>query len=159
MPLDPDQQIFLTAAQGFVGLRMYLEANEELENIDPFCRQLPEVLTVRLQIYWALEKWDLMQAVAKKLALEQPWDCDWIICWAHATSHVESVEAGRRILLMAAEHCPNVADLHYTLACYETRLGDVDQAKRRLKRCFEIAPEMRLKALDDPKLKGVWDLS
>ncbi len=50
MPLDrPDLQ-HLNAAQGFAALGMYEEGNAELEKIDPFCRALPEVLEVRLEI-------------------------------------------------------------------------------------------------------------
>jgi hypothetical protein len=52
----------------YVQLRMYLEADAELDEIDPFCRAAPEVLAVRLEIYAGLKKWELMQAVAKKLA-------------------------------------------------------------------------------------------
>ena len=44
MPLEgPDQH--LRAAHGFIELGMFEEANAELEEIDPFCRHLPEVLT------------------------------------------------------------------------------------------------------------------
>jgi hypothetical protein len=36
--------------QGFVSLGMFLEANAALDDIDPACRHLPEVLAVRLKI-------------------------------------------------------------------------------------------------------------
>ena len=37
MPLDPEQQAYLTTAEGYIGLGMYLEADAELDNVDPFC--------------------------------------------------------------------------------------------------------------------------
>ena len=46
---------------------MFMDANEELENIDPEVRHLPEVFAVRVQIYTGLKKWELLQVVAKKL--------------------------------------------------------------------------------------------
>ena len=61
MPLEPEEQQHVTAAQGYVELGMYLDADAELDRIDPDVRHLPEVLAVRVQIYDALEKWELMQ--------------------------------------------------------------------------------------------------
>jgi len=59
MPLsNPDQQ-HLRAAHGFIELGMFAEANAELEEIDPFCRHLPEVLSARVVICHALKKWEL----------------------------------------------------------------------------------------------------
>jgi hypothetical protein len=51
MPLEPLDQQHLKAAHGYIELGMFLEANEELESIDPFCWALPEVLDARLGIY------------------------------------------------------------------------------------------------------------
>ena len=48
---------------------MFLEADTELDKIDPFNRAAPEVLAIRLAIYHGLKKWELMQTVAKKMAL------------------------------------------------------------------------------------------
>ena len=53
---------------------MLLEANSELDEIDPFNRAAPEVLALRIAIYRGLEKWELMQEIAKRLADFQPDD-------------------------------------------------------------------------------------
>ena len=75
MPLsEEEQQKHIDAAQGFMELGMFLDADGELERIDPFCRHLPEVLEVRVQIYSALKKWELVEVVAKKLADYDPED-------------------------------------------------------------------------------------
>jgi hypothetical protein len=63
---SPDQEHFI-AAEGFSDLGLYIEANAGIEQIDPFCRCLPEVLITRLAIYHGLKKWELMQVVARKL--------------------------------------------------------------------------------------------
>lgn len=65
----------MRAAEGYVELGMPLEANEELEQIEPDVRHVPEVLALRLQIYPTLEKWELRQAVSSKLAAMKA-DCD-----------------------------------------------------------------------------------
>ena len=55
MPLLPDDQRHLTAAEGYAELGMYLDANAELEEIDAEVRHVAEVLTVRVSIYAGLE--------------------------------------------------------------------------------------------------------
>ncbi len=64
MPLTADDQRHLIAAEGYTALGMYLDANAELEAIDPEVRHVAEVLTVRLEIYRGLEKWELMRNLA-----------------------------------------------------------------------------------------------
>ena len=62
MPLEhPDQQFF-EAACGYAELGLFLEANEELENVYAFNRAAPEILALRVEIYRRLEKWELMAA-------------------------------------------------------------------------------------------------
>jgi hypothetical protein len=68
MPLEKLDRQHLRSAQGYIELGMFQQANAELEEIDPFCRDLPEVLTARLVIYRELKKWELMVVVAQKLA-------------------------------------------------------------------------------------------
>jgi streptogramin lyase len=60
---------------------MFLDANAELDKIDPAVRHLPEVLGVRLGIYRGLGKWELMEAVAKKLTHYDPDNAQWWISW------------------------------------------------------------------------------
>ena len=51
---------------------MFLEADTELDKMDPFNRAAPEVLALRIAIYRGLAKWELMQEIAKRLAEFQP---------------------------------------------------------------------------------------
>jgi len=55
MPLEGHDQLHLRAACGYIELEMFEEANAELEEIDPFCRHLPEVLLARLANYRGLK--------------------------------------------------------------------------------------------------------
>jgi len=48
----------LEAAEGWLGLGIWQEANEELEHLTPQLRSHPEVLGVRFQIYAKAEKWE-----------------------------------------------------------------------------------------------------
>jgi tetratricopeptide (TPR) repeat protein len=157
MPLSQEDQKHLLAAQGYLELGMFLEGNGELEEIDAGCRHLAEVLAVRVGIYSGLEKWDLMEVVARKLVSNSPEDPQSWTSWAYATRRAESIEAAKAILTEAAQRHPDVALIHYNLACYECQMGDFGTAKGYLVRAFELEPQYRMMALEDEDLKPLWD--
>ena len=157
MPLEPPDLQHWWAAVGFVELQMFQEANEELEKIDPFNRAAPEVLSVRLAIYRGLEKWELMQAIAKLLADFQPDDVQWTISLAYATRRANSIQAAKKILLNAESKFPKDAAIKYNLACYFCQTGDIKAAKNYLRNVFEIDLNWRVAALEDEDLKPLWE--
>jgi hypothetical protein len=157
MPLNLEDQNHLTVAQGYAELKMFLDANDELEMIDAAVRHLPEILAVRVEIYSGLKKWELLRVVAKKLADHDPDEVRWPISLAYATRRTESIEAAKLILLEAVERHPKEPMIHYNLACYDSVMGEVEVAKVRLKHVFKMEPRWRLKALDEEDLRGVWD--
>ncbi len=112
------------AAEGYVELGMFLDANAELEEIEPELRTDTQILALRVRIYSALEKWDLMLVVAKELALRDPHNVQWAVSWARATRRAVSIDAARLVLLEAVERIPGAAILHYnspaTNACSGT---------------------------------------
>ena len=50
MSLDGCDQRHLQAAHGYIELGLFEEANAELEEIDPLCRHVPEILPARVAI-------------------------------------------------------------------------------------------------------------
>lgn len=121
MPLEQPDQHHLRSAHGYVELGMFEEANAELEEIDPFCRALPEVLSTRVGIYQGLKKWDLMAVVAKKLVEGNPGEPGHFIDIAYATRRAESIDAAHAILKRAEGLHPNDATIQFNLACYEAQ--------------------------------------
>ena len=157
MPLEsPDQQHW-QAAVGYVELGMFHDANDQLEKIDPFNRAAPEVLAVRLAIYRGLEKWELMQQIAKRLKEFEPDNIQWTISLAYATRRAFSIEIAMGILLNAEEKFPKEAAIPYNLACYFCQRGETENAKSYLRGAFEIDPNWPKAALEDQDLKAVWD--
>jgi len=157
MPLEPPDQKFFEAACGYAQLGMFLDANEELENVDPYKRAAPEILALRVAIYRGLERWELMAEIAKRLNEFQPDDVQWVIALAYATRRANSIEAAKEILLNAEPKFPNQAVIKYNLACYCCQSGDLESAKEYLKRTFESDPNWRLQALEDQDLKPLWN--
>src|SRR6266567_7328008 len=132
---------------------MFLEADAELDKIDPFNRAAPEVLAIRLAIYHGLNKWELMQEIAKRLAEFQPNDIQWTISLAYATRRGDSIHTANEILLNAEPKFPKEGIIKYNLACYSCQTGDINAAKNHLKKAFEIDSDWRLTALNDEDLK------
>src|SRR5262252_6687493 len=97
---------------------MFEDANDELEKIDPFNRAAPEVLAARLAIYRGLEKWELMQEIAKRLKEFEPDNVQWTISLAYATRRAYSIEIAIEILLNAEARFPNEGAIPCNSACY-----------------------------------------
>ena len=136
---------------------MFEEAQSELEEIDPSCRQLPELLAARIPLYRALEKWDLMAIVAKKLTEWRSEEPANFIDWAYAARQVESIHQAHAILTRAAGLHPTDATIQFNLACCESQLGNLDPAKTYLKRAIEIEAKFSLMALEEVDLEPLWD--
>jgi hypothetical protein len=66
-------------------------------------------------------------------------------------------EEAKKMLLYAPTSLRETALFNYNLACYETQLGNLEQAKVLLKTCFEKDKDFREEALDDPDLAPLWD--
>jgi tetratricopeptide (TPR) repeat protein len=157
VPLEQPDQRHCQAAAGYVELGMLLEANAELDEIDPFNRAAPEVLAVRITIYRKLEKWELMQELAKRLTDFQPHDVQWSISLAYASRRADSIEAAKEVLLDAETKFPKEPAIKYNLACYFCQTGDIEMAKNYLKEAFEIDLNLRIAALEDEDLEPLWN--
>jgi len=80
-------QRFIEAAEGWLGLGDHLAANEELEQISPEFRADPRVLEVRLQFYWAAKKWEACVEIAGALVRMKPDnEYGWIGCESFANT-------------------------------------------------------------------------
>src|SRR5215831_9076005 len=149
MPLEPPDKQYWQAAVGYAELGMFVEADTELDKINPFNRAAPEVLAIRLAIYRGLEKWELMQEIAKRLKEFEPDNVQWTISLAYATRRAYSTEIAMEILLSAEPKFPKEAAIPYNLACYYCQRGEIENAKRYLKQAFEIDLNWRKAALED----------
>src|SRR6476660_677840 len=134
VPLEPPDQQYWQAAVGYVELGMFQDANDQLEKIDPFNRAAPEVLAIRLAIYRGLEKWELMQEIAKRLKEFEPDNVQWTISLAYATRRAYSTEVAMKILLSAEPKFPKEAAIPYNLAWRASRSRCLPHRKRESQR-------------------------
>ena len=157
MPLDECDQRHLERAEGYAALGMFLEANEELEEIRPDVRHVPEVLLIRMAIYQGTARWSAMAVVANRLVEFDPSEPAYFINLAYAVRRSESLNSAHAVLQRAEEFHPADAHIQFNLACYEAQLGNIERAKSHVARAIRKDIRFRQLALEDPDLEPLWD--
>jgi hypothetical protein len=146
----------LEAAHGYLGLGMPLEAWNELEAVEPSLRASREVLVMRVEVCRALEKWEMMAEICRFLARHEPDEVGHVLNLAYAVRRHESPAAAAVVLEAAVPRFSAEGLIPYNLACYRALDGRIDEAKRLLPEAFALDASLRLTALDDADLSGVW---
>jgi tetratricopeptide (TPR) repeat protein len=143
-------------ATGFLALGLLNEASDEFEAIEGPDRLSPEVMSVRCDLYVAAKNWDLLFAVARELTRSRPADEKGWIHAGIALRKLDRVAEARAVLLEAEPMHRARAFLHYNLGCYHCLLGEMDEARDRVRRACRIDAEFKKAALDDLDLKAIW---
>ena len=156
--LEPPDTFHVQAAQGWLELGNYIEANEELEKVTPQLRAHPDVLKVRWEVYAAVEKWEAALDIAAALTQLNPEDP---LGWFHrsfALHQLKRTAEARDNLLGVVNKFPVNATVRYNLACYECLLGRLEEAKQWLEKAFTLGDSRKTKltALEDPDLEPLW---
>ena len=101
-----------------------------LEEIEPEDKIRNEVLGARVNLYMAAKKWDMAAAVASHLVKVEPENEDWWI---------------------------SLAMIAFSLACYASVTGRMEEAKKHLRDAIALDKDIRLLAIDDEDLRPLWD--
>jgi tetratricopeptide (TPR) repeat protein len=157
-PLDIIDLHYLRAAQGWFELGDDQAANTELEEITPEARVHPDVLDLRWAIYAKHLKWEACIEIASALVKLAPDRSD---SWVHRSFALHAAGRTREALenlLAVTDKFPGVWEIPYNLACYNSVLGDFEEAQRWFKRAILIDDKAVQRAgIDDPDLKPLWD--
>jgi Flp pilus assembly protein TadD len=146
----------LDYALGYIGLNLLAEARDELALITPSEHETPEVLGVHIELAMAKSSWTRVITLAGKVAaiapaFERPW-----IAWAYALREKQRIAEARDVLLRAEREITEPSALvDYNLACYFCLLGDLPEARRRLKRACAREPDWKAEAATDPDLAAL----
>jgi Flp pilus assembly protein TadD len=159
-PLNPPDSHHLRAAQGWLELGDWREANEELERIAPALRGHPDVLEVRFHIWAAAKKWDTAAEIARELVQINPKEVQFWISHAYASRRMPGggIPQAAEILGKARRLFPKEPLIAYNLACYDCQLGNNTEAEKWLRTAFNLgdAEQLKMMALRDPDLKPLW---
>jgi len=158
LPLPSPDDHHLRAAEGWLELGNPVEANEELERIQPTLRAHPRVLEVRWHIYERAGKWDGCLAIASTLVEQlphtpQPW-----VHRSFALHELKRTQEAYDRLRPAVAQFPKVWLIPYNLACYCAQLGRLEECQDWFKKAMALDEHtVKQAALDDADLKPLWD--
>ncbi len=151
----------LRAAQGWMELGCRTEAEFELAHVSLGHRHHPEVLETEWQLCAARFDWERGVVVGELLVTLHPERADGWLHRAYALRRAQNggLTRARESLLPAVEHFPDEPVIPYNLACYAAQLGELDEARRWLRRAFIVGrfETIQTMALSDPDLTPLWE--
>ena len=152
-----ETQRALRAADGYLFLGMPMEAFEELDTIVQEDQREPTVMLSRIRVLLHLRRW----RDAEKLSLEgaelHPTEEEFTVQRAFALHQLRKGEQAIEVLLAAPEWIRRTGILHYNLACYEARLGDLKTAQQCINAAIQLNAAMKKNAKTDPDLQALWN--
>jgi lipopolysaccharide biosynthesis regulator YciM len=153
MMTDPQFQRRLLAASGFAELSLFQEAVEELEELPESTKELPTVLVVWLEVYQHWQKWSEAESIATRLMEMEADEPNWPIALAYAIRRSRGLAFAHETLLQAGEKFPKCGTIQFNLACYCAQLGQLDEARERLRDAIQLDKAFAAMAKSDPDLE------
>ena len=153
----------LDAAIGWLTLGNTAEAWTEFEKLTPTHRTLPEALAFEWQLLSTEKRWPDAAAVGEHWVEAAPDEPAAWIQRSFALHEGRQTQQAWEKLLPAVKRFPQVNTIPYNLACYACQLGDLDTARRWLRRsllCVKDTAERMLwttAAQQDRDLEPLWD--
>jgi tetratricopeptide (TPR) repeat protein len=151
---------FLSAAIGWMELGNLAEAKAELGKVAPGLAGHPTVLEVTWAIHAAGNNWPDALVAAEQLVQSAG---DRASGWLHRAYALRrtpggGLEAAWKALLPAVDRFPAEATIPYNLACYACQLGQLDEARRWLKRAVAVGEKSKIKVMagSDADLQPLW---
>jgi tetratricopeptide (TPR) repeat protein len=150
-------RLHLEAAQGWLGLGNWREANDELDQITPVLRAHADVLKVRWEVCAQANQWELGFEIASALAAKGSRESFGVIHAAYALRQLDRTQAAHDLLSGVIEQFPKDQAIRYDLACYCCQLGKLKEAMDHLERAIDLAGnDIRHRTLDDLALEPLW---
>lgn len=142
----------ISHARGFLALGLIDDAAKEIASLPDSYREHEEVRILQVAILQEQQEWLLLQPMAAELVRAHPEDHEWWIMWAYSTRRAENLETANAILRDAEIRHPEVAIIQFNLSCYACQLGQLDEARARLKKAITLDHHFAAAALSDPDL-------
>jgi len=150
--------LHLSAADGWLGLGNWHEANVELDQIDTALAGHPKVLELRYKVCAASKQWDRAVEVgntARKLMPEEPWGHFYA---AYALHELKRTQEAYDIIKPVIGKFPAERIMCYNLACYACQLGKLEEAMEWFQKTILIPGKENIRdmALSDKDLEPLW---
>ena len=156
-PHTAETQRALRAADGYLYLGLPAEALGELDAIFPAERHDSAVLLARIRALLHMKKWTSAETLSGDGARRHPEEGEFTVQRAFALQQMKRAAAAEKAMLAAPEWIRRTGILHYNLACYQARLGDLAQARECIDTAIGINSGIQKNARLDPDLQALWN--
>ena len=133
-----ETQRALRAADGYLVLGLAAEALEELDGIAPRERGIAVVLLARIRVLLHLRQWPAAEDLSRHGAGKFPEEEEFTVQRAFSLHQMQQATEAVAVLHAAPDWIRRTGILHYNLACYEARLGNLAAARECIDAAIEI---------------------
>lgn len=152
-----ETQRALRAADGYLYLGMMEEALREVDGIPADEREEPTVLLARIRVLLHQKSWRRAEALSGRGARLHPDEGEFTVQRAFALHQLQKSDEAEAALQSAPEWIRRTGILHYNLACYEARLGDLSAARECIDAAIQMNAGIKKNARLDPDLQALWN--
>ncbi len=156
--LEPPDTHRLAAADGWLGLGNWQEAQAEFEKITLDSRGHPHVLELRWQIYAKAEDWEEAIEAAREMTRQAPDSPFGWIHLAYSLHELRRTQEAYGSLKPILERFPDDWLVPYNMACYACQLGNLLEARHWLELACERGDRNEIVQMVriDPDLEALW---
>ncbi len=154
--LSFELQLSLQAVEGYLYLGMPQEALQELNGAGIEDQFEPATLRARIRVLLHLKRWKDAEALSERGISLHPEENEFMVQRAFALHQLKRGEEAVDVLLSAPTWIRRTGILHYNLACYEAKLGDLGLARKCIKAALELNAGFKKSVRTDPDLQRLW---
>ncbi len=147
----------LHAADGYLYLGMFDEALEELKTIENDEQDDSAVLLARIRVLLHKKDWGRAENLSEHGVGLHPGEGEFTVQRAFALHQLQRGDEAVEVLLAAPDWIRRTGILHYNLACYEARLGNLSTARECIDAAIQLNEGIRKNARVDPDLQALWN--
>ena len=148
----------LSRSNGYRLLGMFDESILILEDI-PFGedRWHPLVVEARYNTYRDAKEWTLAMTMAKLKHESKPNSLEWLLNYADGHHQLGDTDKAIGCLQETEGRFGEDAEYLFRLGKYHAILGNVEEAKKLVRRVFKLNGSFKADFLDDPAFDSVWE--
>ena len=152
-----EAQRALQAADGYLFLGLHQEAMRELNGVPLLAQGDPAVLLSRVRVLLHRRSWREAEELANQCVEAYPEVEEFTVQRAFALCRTKTPDIAIEVIEAAPAWIRRTGILHYNLACYEARLGDLLMARRCIDTAIQINSAMARNAKVDPDLQSLYN--
>ena len=157
--LEPDAELArpLAAAEGYLFFSLPEEALAELDHVSAPLQETSPFLKMRIRALLHLKRWGEAEALSREGNAVFPDEEEFTVQRVFALDQLNQGGQAVQVLLAAPHWLRRTGILHYNLACYEARLGDLGKARQCIRAAIQINSSFKKNARTDPDLQALWN--